>query len=507
VGDNKQMPPTNWMKATIDFGDDEEEEIDAESILDLAQQRVGNSVSLRWHYRSRHPSLIRFSNNKFYDDKLEIFPTPTSSGTTLGLKGIKVEGRYKGQVNQIELEEVLVQAKQLMERYPDESLGIVAINRPQMELIKQALESSSDTVIRDFIDKWDSDPLNSVFVKNLDNVQGDERDNIIISTVYGKDEDGNLFQRFPSVASKNGHRRLNVLITRAKNRVILITSLNANDVKLNDDAPMGKRIFRDYIEYAMTGKLEAGLDLRQEADSDFEISVGEILKDAGYQVTPQVGVKGFRIDLGVSHEEFPNGYIAGIECDGAAFHSSASARDRDAIRQDILESLGWKIYRVWSTDWFANPSREREKMLQWLASTWQPKSQKPSESSKEKKPPEQAVSNKIFTTVFDDEERVKASPAGARGILKIDDQNVNYWKPIDGLYELWLDENLVGYTEELEVEVADATSSFAKRLAEKHVKYNSVILSPKQKSKTHDSFEIGLRWIYQESLKVQMSEG
>ena len=505
VGDNKQMPPTNWMKASIEFGEEDEEEVDAESILDLAQQRVGNSVSLRWHYRSRHPDLIRFSNLNFYDNKLEIFPTPTAGKTTLGVRGIKVDGVYKGQVNQIELEEVMIQARELMERYPDESLGIVAINRPQMELIKQALEASADPIIRDFIERWDSDPLNTLFVKNLDNVQGDERDNIIISTVYGRDENGHLFQRFPSVVSKNGHRRLNVLITRAKNRVILITSLNANDVKLTENSPQGKRVFRDYIEYSMTGKLDTGVDLRRDADSDFEIAVGQLLKDAGYSVTPQVGVRGFRIDLGVSHELFPHGYIAGIECDGAAFHSSASARDRDAVRQQILEGLGWKIYRVWSTDWFSSPERERAKLLRWLSSVWSP-----AEAIENREVDveegvatitDPAIKSGPDVTKERDPELFNAGPSGVRGLINIEGAEVEYWKPFDGLYELWIDNKLIGFTEEEKIEVANANTGFANRMITQHVTYNSELRVPTKLCENHDRFEIGLRWIYRQYLQ------
>ena len=145
VGDNKQMPPTNWLKSSIEF-EEEEEEVDAESILDLAQHRVGNTVSLKWHYRSRHPDLIRFSNRKFYDDRLEVFPTPGGSKSKLGVRGVKVDGIYKGQINQLEIQEVIIQARELMERYPDESIGIVAINRPQMERIREALENSQDNI-------------------------------------------------------------------------------------------------------------------------------------------------------------------------------------------------------------------------------------------------------------------------------------------------------------------------------------------------------------------------
>ena len=504
VGDNKQMPPTNWLKAAVDFGDEVEEEVDAESILDLAQHRVGNSVSLNWHYRSRHEDLIKFSNHKFYEGRLEVFPTPNTSKSSLGVTGVKVDGLYKGNVNQVELEEVMLQARTLMERYPDETLGIVAINRPQMELIKQALENTNDKVIRDYINRWDDDPLNAVFVKNLDNVQGDERDNIIISTVYGRDEDGNLYQRFPSVVSKNGHRRLNVLVTRAKNRIILITSLNANDIQIDDRAQQGKKIFRDYIEYAMTGKIAVGEDLKRLADSDFEIAVGRVLEEAGFEVTPQVGVKGFRIDLGVSHHSYPHGYLAGIECDGAAFHSSSSARDRDAIRQDILESLGWKIYRVWSTDWFSSPDVEREKMLGWLRSVLQSSAGLKPKMASEGAGDEQNKEIISESTTQPEEEPIgnlitqNAGPSGIRGELDIEGETVNYWKPMDGLYELWVDNQLIGYTEMEEIEIAQANTSFADKLRASRVSYSTELLVPQRKRAEHDKFEIGLRWIYRQ---------
>lgn len=490
VGDNKQMPPTNWLKSSIEF-DEEEEEVDAESILDLAQQRVGNSVSLKWHYRSRHPDLIRFSNTKFYDDRLEVFPTPGGSKSKLGVRGVKVEGIYKGQINQLEIQEVIIQARELMERYPDESIGIVAINRPQMERIREALENSQDKIIRDYLENWDGDILNELFVKNLDNVQGDERDNIIISTVYGPETPGGrVMQRFPSVVSMHGHRRLNVLVTRAKNRVILITSLNASDISVDANSPRGKTIFRDYIEYAMTGKLETGAILSAEADSDFEIAVGMMIEEAGYKVTPQVGVKGFRIDLGVTHPDYPHGFIAGVECDGAAFHSSASARDRDSIRQDILESLGWKIYRIWSTDWFTDPSKEKDKFFRWLSSVWSPPSDV-EESNVVQIAPQNEVSE-VQQAV------VSSGPTGQRGEIDIDGEMVTYWKPFDGLYEYWDGDQLIGFTEEEEIEIAEANSSFSHRMASQRVCYSSEILLPVRQQEQHDRFEIGLRWIHRQ---------
>jgi hypothetical protein len=369
VGDDMQMPPSQGFMAGLDYAEDDEPEVDSESILELASNRLGNTISLRWHYRSRHESLINFSNRYFYEDRLEVFPSPRDAGGTLGVTRVKVDGSYKQSVNVREAEAVIVQLKRCMADYPDDSIGVVAMNAKQAEFINEQLDMYKDTdpVVSRYFDRWNDDPLNFLFVRNLENVQGDERDTIIISTVYGPDDKGNMYQRFPLINTATGHRRLNVLFSRAKNRVILVTSMNASDVKLEDRSTRGKKALRDYIEYAGTGRLDAGdVDLMAQADSDFELHVMERLKVAGYEPVPQVGVRGFRIDIGVRHPNYPDGFIAGIECDGATYHSSPQARDRDKIRQDILQSLGWKIYRIWSTDWFSDPLKETDKMLNWL---------------------------------------------------------------------------------------------------------------------------------------------
>ena len=172
-------------------------------------------------------------------------------------------------------------------------------------------------------------------------------------------------QRFGPINQPNGYRRLNVLFTRAKERVELYTSMRANDI--TEGGERGKQILKSYLEYAATQKLDTGIVTGRDTDSDFEDWVKEELEKLGYQVYPQVGVGGFRIDLGIKHSSYP-GYIAGIECDGAAYHSSVSARDNDIVRQRILEGLGWNIYRIWSTNWFKNPQAELAKLDGYLKS-------------------------------------------------------------------------------------------------------------------------------------------
>ncbi|MDB9998631.1 AAA domain-containing protein, partial [Alphaproteobacteria bacterium] len=443
VGDDQQMPPSKTFKAELER-DEDEIEIDAESILDIASKRLGNTVSLNWHYRSRHPNLIKFSNHHFYDDKLEIFPSPQEiiENPEMGIEHIKVDGVYKGQKNRIEIEQVLIQLKKCIISSEEKSIGIVGMNRSQTEQIQEEVNLliNTDKIVQDYYSKWENDKLGSLFIKNLENVQGDERDIIIISTVYGKDENGKMFQRFGPINSSTGHRRLNVLFTRAKSKLILITSMVPNDITLGENVQKGKRILKDYIEYAATGKIETGEDLKLDADSDFEVSVGNFLKDAGFNVKPQVGVKGFRIDLGVTHDAYPYGYIAGIECDGSTYHSSFSARDRDNIRQSILESHGWNIYRVWSTDWFDNPENEKDRLLEFLNEL----------INKYKKTKINKINNQQDDLSIKIEEKTLINydigPVGEERSLP-DNEDRKFYQPHPNLFEVWIDNKKFGTTE------------------------------------------------------------
>jgi very-short-patch-repair endonuclease len=280
----------------------------------------------------------------------------------MGVLHVHVEnGVYESGLNIPEANEVLLQVKNCMAKYPDQSIGIVTTNSKQMEYLQDELNrlKDNDKIISEYFEKWDDDDVEYPLLQNLERVQGSERDIIIISTVYGRDEKRDMYQRFPLINTKFGHRRLNVLFTRAKNRLILVTSLRPSDIHVNSGIQnRGKTILKEYIEYASFSPVSQPYQEIKETDSDFEVSVMTALKDYGFDLTPQVGVKGFRIDIGVKHPNFKYGFLAGIECDGATYHSSPSARERDSIRQDILESLGWKIYRIWSTDWFDNPSKE-----------------------------------------------------------------------------------------------------------------------------------------------------
>jgi very-short-patch-repair endonuclease len=201
------------------------------------------------------------------------------------------------------------------------------------------------------------------FVKNLENVQGDERDVIFVSCTYGPDARGNQFQRFGPVNTADGHRRLNVLFTRAKRRCEVFSSLDPD--KIHDEGvARGVRVFKQYLKYAQTGRMDSFVQVDGGGpESDFEACVGDLLRREGHQVVPQIGVSGFRIDIGIRNPAKPGAYILGVECDGAAYHSGRSARDRDRLRQEILESQGWKIHRIWSTDWFHSRQKEVDRLL------------------------------------------------------------------------------------------------------------------------------------------------
>ena len=383
VGDPKQLPPTSFfsrMTQDGDGGDDHFTTTDAESILDVCSSHFRPTRSLRWHYRSQHHSLIAFSNHSFYRGNLVIFPSPYGQGGKLGVRAVYLaDAIYENQTNLREAKRVVDAVVEHIATRPSESLGIVTLNIKQRDLIAELLEDRLKSVrgADSYRDHWASEgqPL---FIKNLENVQGDERDAIVISTTFGRPPGSSAVrQNFGPISRQGGWRRLNVLFTRAKKSVALYTSLRPEDIVMDGTTPDGTKALRNYLEYARTGLLTTIEETGREPDSDFEISVIDMLKLRGYEVTPQLGVAGYRIDIAVKHPDAPGAYLAAIECDGASYHSALSVRDRDRIRQEVLESLGWRgrIWRIWSTDWFRTPRQETEKLISFLEDlreSWKP---------------------------------------------------------------------------------------------------------------------------------------
>ena len=254
-----------------------------------------------------------------------------------------------------------------LELHPERSLGVVAMNESQAEEISEQLETLSihHEELRRRLDLTDSSE--ELFVKSLEKVQGDERDTIVISTTYGPQEPGSsLAMRFGPINQAGGHRRLNVLFTRAKHSIELVTSMESSQIHPTSTSSLGVHALKDYLKYVETRSLDTGRQTGRPPDSDFEVVVAEALERHGYQVECQVGVANYFIDLAVLHPKQSDLYLLGVECDGATYHSARAARDRDKYRQSVLENLGWKIYRIWSTDWFENPEAETRKLVAHL---------------------------------------------------------------------------------------------------------------------------------------------
>lgn len=368
VGDTNQLPPTGFFRKVIDDEDaDEDEKVTEESILEMANACFKPARRLRWHYRSRNSGLIAFSNKHVYNNDLVIFPSAQEDHPEMGVSYVKVEGRYSTGANPEEAKAMVDAIINFMSTHKDKSLGVVLLNQKQRDLLNDEMNYALEhyPYAREYIDIWDqkNDGLESFFIKNLENVQGDERDVIFIGTVYGPENKGvPVRQGFGPINGVAGKRRLNVLFSRAKQRIVTFSSMTASDIRAEEDGNPGAYMLKCWLEYSSTGVLERGKDSQKEPDSEFEEHVIQQIKSIGCEAIPQVGVKGYSIDIGVKHPDWPHGYIMGVECDGATYHSSKSARDRDRLRQEVLEGLGWYLYRIWSTDWFEDPLRETEKL-------------------------------------------------------------------------------------------------------------------------------------------------
>lgn len=368
VGDTNQLPPSSFFRKMIDDEEaDEDDVVLNESILELANATFRPARRLRWHYRSRHSGLIKFSNRLVYNDDLIVFPSATESMARMGVEFRKVDGLYKAGTNPAEARIVVDAALEFMRTDPDRSLGIVTLNQKQRDLISEEFEYAlgRDRHAQTYIDAWKerNDGLEEFFIKNLENVQGDERDVIFIGTVYGPESKGaKVAQRFGPINGLAGKRRLNVLFSRAKEKIVTFSSMTAADIVAEADGNAGAYMLKRWLEYSAAGVLDSGINTAKEPDSDFEVFVMDQIRAMGCEPVPQVGVAGYFIDIGVRHPEWPHGFVLGVECDGASYHSAKSARDRDRLRQEVLERLGWHFHRIWSTDWFNNPRREAERL-------------------------------------------------------------------------------------------------------------------------------------------------
>ncbi|MDO8727425.1 MAG: DUF3320 domain-containing protein [Candidatus Methanoperedens sp.] len=371
IGDTRQLPPTSFFDHIIESDENEDPEniapvSDIESILHLCKISFP-SKTLRWHYRSRHESLIAVSNQEFYDNRLVIYPSPINNNEHLGLKLIHlpntVYDRGKSSVNRMEAKIVAKAALEHYQKNPDKSLGIGTFNIKQQQAILEEVEQQ----IREHPEMEEFFKMNKnehFFVKNLETIQGDERDVIFLSIGFGFDESQRLTHNFGPLNQDGGERRLNVLISRARERCVVFSNFKAGDLSIDANSSFGLRALKVFLDYAENRKLHIIESKGEDTDSPFEDSIYEFLRDHGCDVRKQVGCGGYRVDLAIVSAKFPGRYILGIECDGAKYHSSPVARDRDRLRQQILEGLGWNLYRIWSTDWYRNRAETSRRLLE-----------------------------------------------------------------------------------------------------------------------------------------------
>jgi very-short-patch-repair endonuclease len=370
VGDKKQLPPTSFFDRLIadqaDPRDDDANEAvppstgtaapsDLESILSLCEARGLETRMLRWHYRSQHKSLIEVSNAEFYHH-LVMPPAPTLERSDKGLILRRVQGAYdRGglRTNLVEAQAIVDAAADHARDAPRRSLGIVTFSAAQRDLVCDLLDirRREDLVLDALLRDTGREP---VFVKNLENVQGDERDVILVSVGFGPREAGRPLDSmaFGPISAEGGERRLNVLFTRARIRCEVFVSFGPGDINLERATGAGPRVLKRFLHYAETGVLDASAPTGADFDSPFEATVAAAIESLGYAVDKQVGSAGFRIDLAVRDPGAPGRYLLAVECDGATYHSALWARERDRQRQEVLERLGWRFHRIWSTDWF-----------------------------------------------------------------------------------------------------------------------------------------------------------
>ncbi len=371
VGDDRQLPPTRFFDKVIS-GDDADDDDgaanvgDVESILGLCVSKGLPQRMLRWHYRSRHQSLIAVSNSQFYDNKLFIVPSPYTQQAGMGLKFHHLpHATFDSGNTATNVEEARAVASAIIrhaKEHPELSLGVATFSTKQRGAVWDELERLR-RLNPDTESYFSAHPSEPFFIKNLENVQGDERDVIFISVGYGRNPQGYMAMRFGPLSSEGGERRLNVLISRAKRRCEVFSSITDEDIDTERGRGKGVIAFKLFLHFARTGRLSFGQKTDREHDSIFEEQVAKALRQEGYDVHGQVGLAGFFIDLAVADYERPGRFVLGIECDGAPYHSSRSARDRDRLRQAVLEDHGWIIHRIWSTDWFHRPQEQLKKTI------------------------------------------------------------------------------------------------------------------------------------------------
>ena len=381
AGDTKQLPPTNFFATSTsnnseDYDDEEASEDEIyDSILEETATVLPNRTLL-WHYRSKHEHLIAFSNQEIYRNNLVTFPSSNESAPDTGVEFVYVEDGYfeRGgrNCNVLEARRCVDLVKDHIERHPERSLGIIAFSEKQQQAIALEIQRfrERNPEYEEFFAEGKEDEF---FIKNLENVQGDERDTIIFSVGYARTKEQRANNRpmsmlFGPLGKSGGERRLNVAITRAKINIKLVSSILPSDIDLSRTESEGVKMLRSYIEFAMNGEVSLASTHKTMKPDDFANAIAQFITNHGYQVSQHIGCSGYKIDIAIHHpSDTIEQYIAGIECDGLSYASARTARDRDRLRGTVLKNMGWNMYRVWSAEWYKNPEVEGKKLLDFIA--------------------------------------------------------------------------------------------------------------------------------------------
>lgn len=375
VGDPKQMPPTSFFQMQ-QTDESQAENDDMESILDDCITLSMASRYLSWHYRSRHESLIAFSNNQYYDGKLYTFPSVdnrTSKVSFIPVDGVYDYGRTRS--NRAEAEAISRKVVSILQDYikhpshPRRSIGIVAFSKVQQGLIEDILTEM--LAKNPEMEQLAYDAEEPIFIKNLENVQGDERDIILFSVGYGPDKRGKVSMNFGPLNNQGGERRLNVAVSRARYEMIVFSTLQPEMIDLRRTQAAGVVGLKRFLEYAKTGRLALqaeALETGNEETAHDAVTqkVARMLQDRGYQVDLYVGRSAFKVDIAVRNPHDEGSYLCGILCDNPKYYVTKTVRDREICRPEVLRHLGWKLLRLWSVDWFLNPEATFERLCQAL---------------------------------------------------------------------------------------------------------------------------------------------
>lgn len=376
VGDSKQLPPTNFFTSNANnldgqFDNDSEDELEDEiydSILEEAANVLPNKTLL-WHYRSKHEHLIAFSNQEIYKNRLITFPSSKDKYEDIGVEYHKVlNGVYEDRCNINEAKRCIELVKEHIDKHPHRSLGIIAFSEKQQSTIELELYNFREQN-QNYEWFFDDNKEEAFFIKNLENVQGDERDTIIFSICYAKNKNGKMLMNFGPLGKQGGERRLNVAVTRAKYNIKLVGSIEPSDIDLSRAKTEGARMLRSYIEFAINGAEKLTKSKKQSFDDEQDKlcdNICEFLISKGYAAKRSIGCSDYKIDIAVEHPNYKGIYIAGIECDGNSYIKTRTARERDHLRTRVLRDMGWNMYRIWSTEWVKQPVEEERKLIAFL---------------------------------------------------------------------------------------------------------------------------------------------